>query len=94
MVEIIPYQETWPQEFLNIALNQRKALGNLALRIDHIGSASVPGLSAKDGFDIQISVSVLVDRDIQALGATGYQRSQQISYVHIPPGLHGSPFEW
>jgi GrpB-like predicted nucleotidyltransferase (UPF0157 family) len=34
----------------------RQALGDVALRIDHIGSTSVPGLAAKPIIDIQISV--------------------------------------
>ncbi|HEY7566879.1 MAG TPA: GrpB family protein, partial [Gemmatimonadaceae bacterium] len=35
----------------------RTALGNRAIRIDHIGSTSVPGLAAKPIVDIQISVA-------------------------------------
>ena len=78
MVEIIPYQKTWPQEFQIIAVKLRKALGSLALRIDHIGSTSVPGLDAKDVIDIQITVSQLDDLVIQSMNAAGYQLSEQI----------------
>jgi len=35
----------------------RSALGDVALRIDHIGSTAVPGLDAKPIIDIQISVA-------------------------------------
>jgi GrpB-like predicted nucleotidyltransferase (UPF0157 family) len=35
----------------------RQALGDIALRIDHIGSTAVPGLDAKPIIDIQISVA-------------------------------------
>ena len=42
IVEIIPYQASWPAEFRAIAAHLRWALGELALRIDHIGSTSVP----------------------------------------------------
>ena len=56
MVTIVPYQPTWPGEFQSIAMGLRDALGTLALRIDHIGSTSVPGLHAKDRIDIQITV--------------------------------------
>lgn len=94
MVEIVIYQESWPQEFQNIALKLRKALGNLALRIDHIGSTSVPGLAAKDVIDIQISVSMLDDRVIHAMSTAGYQPREQISNDHIPPGFPGSSLEW
>jgi GrpB-like predicted nucleotidyltransferase (UPF0157 family) len=37
----------------------RLALGDTALRIDHIGSTSVPYLDAKPIIDIQISVASL-----------------------------------
>ena len=94
MVEIIPYQKTWPQEFQIIAVKLRKALGSLALRIDHIGSTSVPGLDAKDVIDIQITVSQLDDLVIQSMNAAGYQLSEQIGNDHIPPEFEGSPLEW
>jgi GrpB-like predicted nucleotidyltransferase (UPF0157 family) len=42
MVEIVPYKESWPSEFQEIASRLRHQLGELALRIDHIGSTSVP----------------------------------------------------
>ena len=53
------YQSRWPDEFQTIASSLRQGLGDLALRIDHIGSPSVPGLAAKDVIDIQITVSKL-----------------------------------
>ena len=56
MVEIIPYKVSWPAEFQEIAAPLRHALGSLALRIDHIGSTSVPALPAKDVIDLQITV--------------------------------------
>jgi len=36
----------------------RAALGEVALRIDHIGSTAVPGLVAKPIIDVQISVAL------------------------------------
>jgi GrpB-like predicted nucleotidyltransferase (UPF0157 family) len=59
MVEIIPYQSSWPFEFREIAATLRQGLGELASRIDHIGSTAVPGLAAKDVIDIQITVTEL-----------------------------------
>jgi hypothetical protein len=47
MITIVPYQPTWPAEFAEIASTLRAALGDLALRIDHIGSTSVPGLDCQ-----------------------------------------------
>ena len=47
-----PYTEEWKRDFLAIAGEIREALGELALRIEHVGSTSVPGLSAKPIIDI------------------------------------------
>ena len=51
------YNPLWPQEFETIRQSLQEILGELALRIDHIGSTSVPGLGAKDVIDIQITVA-------------------------------------
>ena len=58
-IEIHPYTQKWPQEFSEIGKKMRSALGSVALRIDHIGSTSIPGLAAKPIIDIQISVESL-----------------------------------
>lgn len=58
-IEIHPYTSEWPREFSEIGRQMRSALGEVALRIDHIGSASIPGLAAKPIIDIQISVASL-----------------------------------
>lgn len=55
-VEIIPYQSRWVDEFQQQATVLKKALGDTALRIDHIGSTAVPDLAAKDIIDIQITI--------------------------------------
>ena len=60
MIEIVEYREQWPAEFRAIAGDLRRRLGPLALRIDHIGSTSVPGLAAKDRIDIQVTVASAV----------------------------------
>jgi len=52
----VPYDPRWPGEFREIGQRLRSALGGVAVRIDHIGSTSVPGLDAKPVIDIQVSV--------------------------------------
>jgi GrpB-like predicted nucleotidyltransferase (UPF0157 family) len=56
---VVPYDQTWKLEFLQIGEQLREALGTVALRIDHIGSTAIEGLAAKPVIDIQISVQAL-----------------------------------
>src|SRR2546425_2727183 len=58
-LEIVPYDPEWPAAFEAEAVRLRAALGDVALRIDHHGSTSVPGLAAKPIIDIQVSVAAL-----------------------------------
>jgi GrpB-like predicted nucleotidyltransferase (UPF0157 family) len=48
MIIISDYKPTWVEEFDVIREYLLTILGPSALRIDHIGSTSVPGLGAKD----------------------------------------------
>ena len=61
---VVPYAPQWPVRFTQLATQLRQALGDVAVRIDHIGSTAVPGLAAKPIIDIQISV-----RAFEPLGA-------------------------
>ena len=58
MLEVVPYDPTWPTMFEVEAHRIRTALGQLALRLDHLGSTSIPGLGAKPIIDIQVSVAL------------------------------------
>jgi GrpB-like predicted nucleotidyltransferase (UPF0157 family) len=93
MIEIVSYQESWPSEFNAIGSVLRKGLGKLALRIDHIGSTSVPGLAAKDIIDIQISVASLSDEVFFAMTTMGYTRTE-IFNDHRPAQAAGDEKEW
>ncbi|MBI3942545.1 MAG: GrpB family protein [Chloroflexi bacterium] len=94
MIEIIPYQESWPAEFREIAVRLRQALGALALRIDHIGSTSVTGLPAKDVIDIQITVAALDQRVMAGMTRLGYAHPEGIWRDHRPPNFVGPETEW
>ncbi|TCO44913.1 GrpB-like predicted nucleotidyltransferase (UPF0157 family) [Kribbella antiqua] len=56
-VVVVGYDDVWPVMFAEVGARLRQELGDTALRIDHIGSTSVPGLDAKPIVDIQISVA-------------------------------------
>jgi len=94
MVEIISYQPCWPREFQEIAAILRRGLDDLALRIDHIGSTSVPGLAAKDVIDIQITVTAFDDGLIAAMASLGYTPHERIHRDHCPPTVSGPDTEW
>lgn len=55
-VVVLPYDKVWAQNFLNIKAELQSALGNLSLGIEHVGSTSVPGLSAKPIIDIDVII--------------------------------------
>ncbi len=94
MIEIVSYRPEWPDEFSRIGGELRDALGQLAVRIDHIGSTSVPGLAAKDVIDIQVTVQDL-DHDVElALKRAGFERLEDIGHDHVPPGAPATESEW
>lgn len=55
-IVIVDYDPAWPGMFAALGTAMREALGEVAARIDHIGSTAVPGLAAKPIIDVQISV--------------------------------------
>jgi GrpB-like predicted nucleotidyltransferase (UPF0157 family) len=73
-VIIVPYDAGWPILFARLGGALRAALGDVALRIDHIGSMSVPGLDAKPIIDVQVSVAAFEPLDAYrgALESLGY----------------------
>jgi GrpB-like predicted nucleotidyltransferase (UPF0157 family) len=93
--EIVEYRDTWPREFEAWAARLRDALGPLALRIDHIGSTSVPDLCAKDVIDVQVTVAELDGETITPLlvGA-GLRSRPAIVGDHRPPGGSEDPDDW
>jgi GrpB-like predicted nucleotidyltransferase (UPF0157 family) len=72
------YDPRWPAAFETEAARLRAALGALALRVDHHGSTSVPGLAAKPIIDIQVSVAVLPPLESYVAPL------QTLGYVHLP----------
>ncbi len=94
MIVIHAYKPTWPQEFETIKATLSEILGAQALRIDHIGSTSVPGLGAKDVIDIQITVKALIADIPKKLMAKGYHYRRQITCDHVPLGADATPHLW
>ena len=91
MIAVVPYREGWAHEFARWSKRIAECLGPRALRIDHIGSTSVPGLAAKDVIDIQVTVANLADAD--PLTVAGF-RAQPFLEDHCPPGASADAREW
>lgn len=94
MITIVPYQSKWLNEFHEIGKGLHAELGSLALRIDHIGSTSVPDLAAKDRIDIQVTVAGLTPEVEQALNRAGFIRNEEINEDHLPPGVLEATDQW
>ncbi len=88
LVHIVDYQDRWPREFGEISANIRGSLGDLALRIDHIGSTAVPDLGAKDIIDVQVTVATFAGFSpiAEGLESLGYVRREEVRHDHLPPG--------
>jgi putative glutamine amidotransferase len=72
---VAEHDPAWGSWFEEEAAAIREALGELAARVEHIGSTSVPGLAAKPVIDVQVSVTSLVPREpvVEPLTAIGYR---------------------
>jgi GrpB-like predicted nucleotidyltransferase (UPF0157 family) len=73
-IPIVGYDPRWPELFGRERDRIRRALGQRALRIEHAGSTSVPGLAAKPVIDIILVVTDSADEDAYAprLEAAGW----------------------
>lgn len=92
-IRVDAYDPQWSTLFAEQAGALRGALGEVAARIDHIGSTAVPGLAAKPIIDIQISVAAFEPLDafrvpLEQLGyvfrADNQERTKR--YFREPPG--------
>lgn len=56
-IYLAPYDPAWPSLFAQLAEQIRSALGDRVLLLEHAGSTSVPGLSAKPIIDMVMAVA-------------------------------------
>ncbi|WP_033339753.1 GrpB family protein [Catenuloplanes japonicus] len=93
---VAPYDQAWAERGLAHATSLRAALGPLALRVEHIGSTSVPGMAAKPIYDLQVSVSGL-DAATAAfspvLAGLGFER-WPYDHDHVPAGRDDPQDRW
>ena len=75
-VIVLPYDAAWESSFEAIRAEIQTALGDLMLGIEHVGSTSVKGMSAKPCIDIDVVI-----RDYSVFDAV-VQKLDAIEYIH------------
>ena len=82
-VIVLPYDKVWEQNYIKIKDEIQNALGKLSLNIEHIGSTSVRGLSAKPIIDIDIVIRdySLFKDVVSALRKIGYHHEGNLGIV-------------
>ena len=86
-VTLAPWDPMWPAMFEAEAARIEAACAGLAIRLEHIGSTSVPGMSAKPVIDI------LAGRPPQARPAAYIAAIRQLGYEHKgPSGVPGREY--
>jgi GrpB-like predicted nucleotidyltransferase (UPF0157 family) len=73
-VTLADYDPRWPALYDREAARIREVLGDAAVRVEHVGSTSVPGLAAKPIIDIVLGVPDSADEQayVPALESAGY----------------------
>ena len=73
-VTVLSYDGRWAEEFLQIKAELTAALVELATTIEHIGSTSVVGMSAKPCIDIDVVIAdySVFDEVVRRLAEIGY----------------------
>ena len=95
MVVLSEYDANWIVLFKEEAHRLHVAFGSSALRIEHVGSTSVPGLASKPVIDIQVSVASLAPhgRYVDAMATLEYCHVALGDFDLVYPFFH-RPAEW
>ena len=75
-VVVLPYDRTWKFAFEEIKWEIEGAIGDLIIGIEHVGSTSVEGLSAKPIIDIDVVI-----KDYSTFDAV-VSELESIGYIH------------
>ena len=73
-VAVVPYDEAWRSAFEEIKNEIESEIGDLILGIEHVGSTSVEGMSAKPCIDIDVIINDYSGFNdiVRKLGSIGY----------------------
>lgn len=71
---VLPYDEKWNDDFNKIKAELEEIISDLIVRIEHIGSTSVKGLSAKPIIDIDVVIQdySVFNEVVKRLTSIGY----------------------
>ena len=88
------YDPNWIKKFDEIKLLLESLFGDKALKIEHIGSTSIPGLSAKPIIDIAVMIETSKDVDdfTELLALSGYRFDSASTERHFY--RKGEPVEY
>jgi GrpB-like predicted nucleotidyltransferase (UPF0157 family)/ABC-type nitrate/sulfonate/bicarbonate transport system ATPase subunit len=88
-IEVVDYDAEWPAVYERLRSRLVNALGELVLRVEHVGSTAVPGLAAKPIVDLYGVVEAeALPQAIARLEQIGYVKEGQLGV----PGRVG--FAW
>jgi len=73
-VIVLPYDEAWKATFIDIKNEIESAIGNLIIGVEHFGSTSVEGMSAKPCIDVDVIIKdyTVFDAVVDKLASIGY----------------------
>lgn len=80
-LHIVDYKDYWPDDFSELQARIRSALGPATLDVHHVGSTSVPGLSARSVIDIDL---VVADPADEAAYVPALERVGLVLYFRQP----------
>jgi dephospho-CoA kinase len=84
---VVDPDASWPDQADRLVARVAHALTSRAVRVDHVGSTSVPNLPAKDVIDLQIGVASLADADESGFVADLTERG----FIRLPEMTADSP---
>jgi len=92
LVRLVPHQVTWADLFQQEAEQLRAALGDRVVRIEHVGSTSIPGVDAKPILDIVVAVRNMAEvaafeQAVRPLGYIHQAENDQPGRLYFPKRL-------